>query len=104
MIKGMRPLIHPSIDDITQTKKFHAFDTAQFNHDEVRHNTEFLPLEPGGGIDSSLDWHIDSRSDAEDAMTYTMGMEIDATAAAFPGACRVLATSFGADLRALCPS
>lgn len=91
-----------TIDDITQTKTFHNADSS-FDHDTVKFNSEFLPLEPGGGAASAIDWTTDDRGANEPAMTFTMRYEVDATALVSPGSCRVLATAFGATLRAQCP-
>lgn len=89
-----------SIDDITQTKTFHNEDNT-FNDNYSTHG-DILPAEPSGGVVSSIDWTTDSRPTQESAVTYTMEMTVDAVAAVFPGACRVKASAFGANLRALC--
>lgn len=90
-----------SIDDITMEKTFRAFDDS-FDHSQTRVNSEFVPVAPGGGIASSIDFHIDSRDPRAAAMTYSMQFAVDAVAGVFPNSCRVVASAFGADLRALC--
>lgn len=93
--------VYRSIDDITQEKHFHGAD-GNFNHDHTLVNADFVPVEPSGGQMSSIDWAIDDRDPWDTAMTYTMGTEVDAVASVFLGSCRVLATAFSADLRAIC--
>lgn len=84
-----------SIDDITIDKFFHA---GPFNHDAHFFNAQPIPLSPGGGVLSSIDWWF-----ADRVTSVTMGQEVQADfVVAFENSVRCLSTAVSVKLRALC--
>lgn len=88
-----------SIDDLTYEKEFNG---PFFNHDYTRHNSAFIPLTPGGGADSSIDWYLDEEND-EDSHSNTMVFTGTAVADPdiFPNSVRVLVVTNTLRLRGL---
>lgn len=95
-----------TIDDIYLEKDFHAEDPAVFNHDYDRFNSDFIPMIPGGGASSSIDWlMIDPENDGFLSHTITASYRTRAVAdpEIFPNSCRILAFNVTVRMRILCP-
>lgn len=89
-----------SIDDITFEKTFHHSNPARFNHDHTFVNAQPIPLSPGGGALSGIDWMLVDT--APGVSTVASGQRATAVASSFPGACRILSLVCSLRLRAIC--
>lgn len=94
--------VYRSIDDITFDKTFNAPASNGFNHDFSRHNSEFIPLDPGGGAQSGIDWLLDDKDDLFLPHSVSASFHAAATASDFPGACRILAFNLAVRLEPRC--
>lgn len=91
-----------SIDNLTYEKIFHHSNPAIFNHDFTRVNSAFIPLLPGGGAGSAIDWYVDAENNAS---SHSIVMVFKGTAVAdpeiFPNSVRILVVADTLRLRGL---